>query len=387
MSDELRPTTSNLLKSYQELKRLRSSAIQPYELTVSQVMRLMEPVWRQQSLTCLSSQFTNRNAGVASLLTANDHWQTMIKRPIAPSQGLIDLSRIHASWMKGIQSPMRDHFAQLHTAAQLTIGTVACQLAVTERIFAGLDFWSVKRMVELTKPSQVLYDSISQMTAKYTSLAESIHSHFNFTQLPSFTVPGATRELFMTGYTLKTRFPPKDQEEETVACQEQILIDIERETAPCLSFLQSLNPALVKLYLGAREALNGSNPDRVRHVLVSLRELWSHVLRHLAPDSEVWKWIGSQEKTGQLCKGSELVYEEDGQKRLTRRARVLFICRKQNHPPLADFFDLDTKALVKLFELFNRVHELDSPLTEKQLRTIFLRTEFWFINILQLQKA
>ncbi len=59
----------------------------------------------------------------------------------------------------------------------------------------------------------------------------------------------------------------------------------------------------------------------------------------------------------------------------TRRARVLYVCRELNNDPLTEFLTHDTRALVKLFELFNRVHELEIELTDKQLRAIFLKTD------------
>ena len=163
-----------------------------------------------------------------------------------------------------------------------------------------------------------------------------------------------------------------------------MVIEVEQETSVCVSLLESLDPALAVPYLGAREALESSNPDRVRHILVSLRELWNHVLHRLAPDHEMWCWVNSQGELDQLCKEGKLVYIKNGQYGLTRRARILYICRELNHPPLADFLDQDTNALVKLVEFLQRVHKLESPLTEQQLRAILLRTESWLTYILQL---
>lgn len=44
----------------------------------------------------------------------------------------------------------------------------------------------------------------------------------------------------------------------------------------------------------------------------------------------------------------------------------------------------DTRALVKMIELFNRVHELETALTDEQLRAILLRTDSWLMYILQI---
>ena len=68
----------------------------------------------------------------------------------------------------------------------------------------------------------------------------------------------------------------------------------------------------------------------------------------------------------------------------TRRARVLYVCREINKGPLTEFVVHDTQALVKLIELFNRVHELENKLTDEQLRAILLKTDSWLMYILQI---
>lgn len=69
----------------------------------------------------------------------------------------------------------------------------------------------------------------------------------------------------------------------------------------------------------------------------------------------------------------------------TRRARVLYVCRGLNNDALTDFLMHDTRALVKLIELFNRVHELETELTDEQLRAILLKTDSWLMYILQIR--
>ena len=45
------------------------------------------------------------------------------------------------------------------------------------------------------------------------------------------------------------------------------------------------------------------------------------------------------------------------------------------------------QALVKLIELFNRVHELETELTDEQLRAILLKTDSWLMYILQISSG
>jgi hypothetical protein len=70
--------------------------------------------------------------------------------------------------------------------------------------------------------------------------------------------------------------------------------------------------------------------------------------------------------------------------KLTRQARVLYICRELNSAPLTEFLTQDTRSLVKLIEFFNHIHELNMALTEKQLRAIILKTDSWLLYILRM---
>jgi hypothetical protein len=61
--------------------------------------------------------------------------------------------------------------------------------------------------------------------------------------------------------------------------------------------------------------------------------------------------------------------------------------RELNNDPLTDLLMHDTRALVKIIELFNRVHELETTLTDEQLRAIILRTDSWLMYILQISSG
>ena len=97
-------------------------------------------------------------------------------------------------------------------------------------------------------------------------------------------------------------------------------------------------------------------------------------MRHLAPDDLVFAWIPGN------ANQKDLLHEG----RPTRRARVLYICRELNNDPLTEFLTHDTRSFVKLIELFNRVHELETELTDKQLRAILLKTDSWLMYLLQI---
>ena len=268
---------------------------------------------------------------------------------------------------------MDDGAAQLAAAARLVLGNVTYRLTVAERLFAGIDLEAPRLAVALQEPAfSKLQEVISGVTLKYERLADSIRSLHDLTHLPAFTLPGATREVFAIGHALQSIYITDQPESGSDESEVQLVAEMEQEASGCIALLQAVDPSLALPYIGARDALRGSNPDRARHVLSSLRELWGHLLRRLAPDDRVLTWATSDDK--------ELLHEG----RPTRKARILYVCRSLNHHPLTDFVVQDTRALVKLVELFNRVHELDSELTDEQLRALLLRTDSWLMYILEI---
>lgn len=211
------------------------------------------------------------------------------------------------------------------------------------------------------------------MAASYGGLAESLREISDITRLPAFVLPGATREVYTTSFALET-LRPWDERDDDVELEIQLIAEAELETSGCIALLQQVDPGLARPYIGARDALHGNNADRARHILSSLREMWNHLLRRLAPDDLVAAWIP------EVPNQKDLLHEG----KPTRRARVLYVCRELNNDPPSDFLMHDTRALVKLIELFNRVHELETELTDEQLRAILLKTDSWLMYILQI---
>lgn len=139
--------------------------------------------------------------------------------------------------------------------------------------------------------------------------------------------------------------------------------DTEAEGLPSVDDeLASFDDRLLTLINGARESLRSDNPDRARHVTTSVRELCTHVLHGLAPDEEIRKWSTD---------GNH--YHND---RPTRRARLLYICRKFSCDPLTKFVEDDVRAALTLIDSLNAgTHVVQSKLTEFQLEAIVYRME------------
>jgi len=356
-------------KLHEDMDRLTRSLTPSYVDFYQQIERALGPI-RQQHMAfadLASSQ-------VSEIVQANQHWQDMIDQATVSSLMLGNLSHTHETWVKGLKS-MQDQLAQLQAATKLTLAEIAHRLTISESMIVGIDFEAIRRSMVLPELAiSGLRDAISDMTEDYRNLADSIQTYTDITHLPTFVLPSATREIFATGYAVDALQVPNEADSEEDLSQLQVATEVAEETSICVSLLQGVDPTLARPYMGARDALHNGNPDRARHILTSLRELWNHLLRQLAPNEHVLAWIPKDDK--------ELLHEG----RPTRRARVLHICRDLNHSPLSDFVVHDTRALVKLIEFFNRVHELESELTDAQLRALLLRTDSWLTYILNIWK-
>lgn len=126
--------------------------------------------------------------------------------------------------------------------------------------------------------------------------------------------------------------------------------------------LANIDPDLPNMLLGARAALKTPNPDRARHVIVSLRELVTHVLHRLAPDESLRTWT------------NDASLFENG--RPTREARLLYIHREIRSGILSKPIDFHVKGGIALIRILNReTHVASSRLTDKELLVLFSATE------------
>lgn len=143
---------------------------------------------------------------------------------------------------------------------------------------------------------------------------------------------------------------------------------------PLEAMLARLNPELVRLLEGARQAFSSRNPDRVRHLVVSLRELYRAVTHMLAPDDRVEaRSVGRQDL--------------DSNGRPSRRARLHYIMRGIDHGPFKEFVRTDVETTLKLVDLYQEgTHAVSCTLTEDQIRALVVRTEAMLIFLLSIAK-
>lgn len=377
MPDDLKSAKAALAKLHQDMEAINRLAKPSYLNVIEQMERTLEPIRRQQMEISRALEMSGAAARIQEISGANQHWQEVIKQATATSRITESLTAAHQSWFERIKPIQHDfsQFSQLQASAKLALCDTSLRLTATERLMAGIDFEAIRSSFQIEMPViSGLESSIAHVAASYGSLAESLREISDITRLPAFVLPGATREIYTTSFALETLRPWDERDEEDAGTGIQLVAEAELETSGCIALLQQVDPGLARPYIGARDALYGNNADRARHILSSLRELWNHLLRRLAPDESVAAWIPG------ITNQKDLLHEG----KPTRRARVLYVCRELNNDPLTDFLMHDTRALVKLIELFNRVHELETELTDEQLRAIVLKTESWLMYLLQI---
>ncbi|MBU3548114.1 hypothetical protein [Polynucleobacter sp. P1-05-14] len=115
--------------------------------------------------------------------------------------------------------------------------------------------------------------------------------------------------------------------------------------------LLAFDKDLLEAYLGGISAIEQGGFDWQRHSMTSFRELLTHILHRLSPDSEV------------IASGGEL---HEG--RPTRRARLKFLFSGVAGGQFDKFYEADLTAAIHLFELLNGdTHRLGSKATPAQL--------------------
>jgi len=378
--DNIKTAKTALAKIHQDMESINRLAKPSYLSVIEQMERTLEPIRRQQLEITRALEMAGAATRIQEIVGANQHWQDLIKQATATSRIAESISAAHQSWLDTIKPIQHDfsHISQLQASAKLALCDTSLRLAATERLMAGIDFEAIRSRFQIEMPIiSGLESSIAHVAASYGNLAESLREISDITRLPAFVLPGATREIYTTSFALETLRPWDERDEDEAETEIQFVAEAELETSGCIALLQQVDPGLARPYIGARDALYGNNADRARHILSSLRELWNHLLRRLAPDDLVAAWIPGVSNQKDLL--------HDGKP--TRRARVLYVCRELNNEPLIDFLIHDTRALVKLIELFNRVHELETELTDEQLRAILLKTDSWLMYILQISSG
>jgi hypothetical protein len=327
---------------------------------------------RRDLLRSVSMPTNISNIG-SNLFLANDYLLGLAGKQAELRSITFDLGKIDKSWLEHI-NPTENLNTALRSIASIDLAKVAYQATITESLFSKIDFAAIEIMLRRSSVEALtLSTSYFDLTESYKTLIDSFKGLQDFTKLPSSLMINADREVFLSGYVVNSvvaetafKFEPEEIRQYN---------DAEIDTAQCVALLGSIDPAFPDVYLGAIETLGGDNPERVRHFLISMRQLVVDLLRKLAPDQEVLRWIPR--------KTDEYIYNG----RPTRRARILYISRNIDNEPYPGFINNNMNAFLSLMEVLNHVHELRPGFSDSQLESIQIRIKSLCMNLIQMKRT
>ena len=292
-----------------------------YNQSTGDLARIAEQIQRRHLETTRPLMASFSAARFAGVLGSSQHLHKMLAQKTTPFVGR---SKVHASWLE--QARIIADSTRLAQIAKLSLYDVSHQMIFANRTLGRIDFDALRKQFNLQIPiTSGLERSVLDVTASHRSLTESFQSIPKVIEFPTFVLPGATRELRTTGHALEVLSPLEERPEtDDVELESQLVTEHGFDGSGLIALLERADPELVPMYEGARNALNGDNPDRARHILTSLRELWNHLLRKLAPGEEVLEWIEIY--------GNQSDLDDNGNP--TRSAKIRYLSRDFSNEPV-----------------------------------------------------
>lgn len=127
--------------------------------------------------------------------------------------------------------------------------------------------------------------------------------------------------------------------------------------------LQKVNPKLLEVYQEGLTAIESGHHGWIRHAGVSFRTLFDHLLRNLAPDSDLSSFLEDPESN-----------KINGE--FSRNARLKYIFREVASGSYTKMAGEDIKlAEATFFPSNDIVHNLSIPLSNKQMRVFYRRIQ------------
>lgn len=287
----------------------------------------------------------------------------MIKKSRGPIESF-NWERLSLGWNKRLRLIEGPADNALKNALDAHVSYMAEMSVLAESALARFTWEDFGSTLGLPGPVLTgLRTQVLDFTQSYGSLIDSFgQSQAQVLALPPTASGLAAQEFFLASRFVESISVEKvedELEDESEELETQIAVVLEDELQ---AMLTQLDPGLVNMIKGAREALHSNNADKVRHVITSYRELSTHVLHRLSPDSAVKAWSKSK--------------DDFANGRPTRKARLKFICRDINHGAFDDFVEKDIETMVQVFDFLNKgTHEITTNFTESQLRALTVKAE------------
>jgi len=324
----------------------------------------------------------NANLSISQLVGKNSLLEMSKAMQLSDSylshhRSLAELSNPLSSYLK-LESSMSKLSALSTTDKSLTtlfaassnMGRIAEYSLQAEKNFATFNLVQLGSKIGMAESFRPLIsETITSYSKSFSDLWKSYETTpKSFVDLSPTLLRIPPIEYFNTSSLLeKISIEDNDDSEEELLTNDLLIENEETLT----TLLPKLNPELLNMWLGANQALQSDNADRVRHFTTSVRELFTQVLHSLSPDQDLMKW-------------STNPAEHIQNNRPTRKARLLYIYKDVNNDHFKSFIEADIKATLQFVDLFQEgTHSIKSKLTDKQLMTIKIKTESTLKYLLQ----
>jgi hypothetical protein len=244
------------------------------------------------------------------------------------------------------------------------------QSLIAQNSIANIDFNKFNSFTNVTdKILGNFRNGILDFTDSYNNLLESLSERrSSIFELPPSIIEFPTYEM-LGNVDLIGSITDEDNENREQDQEIQIIVTDSLEV-----YLKEINPNLVNLRVGAKEAFTSNNPDKIRHCVTSLRELVREVIQYLSPEDSIKSWSQSE--------------EDYSNGRPTRKARLRFITRHINHGKFIKFVEQDLKATSLAIDLFNAgTHQVKSKLTENQVSALIAKVETSLLFLLEIANS
>jgi len=363
---------------YDALKQLQvatQSMVSPYVTFNRQMEQALRSI--QQERDAIANLIKNSNPYseyISSINAINQElisWNRSLKME---TEWIRDLQKVNRTWIDALKiKQYQNDIQSIQASAKLALSELSHYTNATVRLYSSFDFEAISTALKEQYSQEInsIRSIYQNFTCSYRDLLQSFHEPEEVLRLPSFVLPDSSRDIYIAGISVKAVIQPEDINLDEDEDFQSIVTVSDAQNDTC-ELLNRVDPALYNLYQGAIEAYEHNGVERARHVISSLRELWSHLIREIAPDKQVLQWLP--------YKGDEFISDN----KPTRKARLMYICREISHKPLDKFIEKDISALTELFRVYNKIHKLTPEFTEKQLRILIERTKYfigYIINV------
>jgi len=216
-----------------------------------------------------------------------------------------------------------------------------------------------------------LYQPLIEMANSYRHLWDTFRINFQRVfSVPLVVTKAPSSEMYLAAHQAVV----STKEAEVSPGEEEFLAEIEPSKQYIRELFASIDVKLLPLYEGAIDAIASNNVDKVRHVTISLRELFTHILHKLAPNEAFFEW---NEDESNLSNG-----------RPTRKGRIIYICRNINYDAFTTFIERDISAAIAFLDLLAKgTHAIEKPYDDRQLKALLIRMECLLDLIIRISRG